>query len=294
MARTLHLSRFLLLAPTLAAFSNLHAQEATRFVLNNGRSIPITAVAINGANLDVKAAADGFNPGQSIPLTTVDHVYGIKPPGIDQSIALLLSGKQDEARRILTPIVASEKITAKFPGNFWVEATRALLLAESLRGDSTTCTALGKDISDSTPEQGTDPFIGLSKALLMPALTTKAADREVAFRDLTIETQPVEVAAYASYFRGCLLIEEKRKPEALEAFLTTPCLYPSASLIVNAACEIKAADLLIELKRPDEALALASSAAREAVGTVLAEEAKKRIDSLKVTESSQTTEANPK
>lgn len=293
MARPHLLSRPLVLAAALAAISPASAQEATRFVLQNGRSIPITAVAITGDKLEIKAAAEGFTPGQTFPLTSVDHVYGIKPPAINQGIALLLTGKPDDARRLLTPVVASEKITAKFPGNFWVEAARALLLAESLRGDSTVCTALAKEIADATPEQGTDPFSPLSKAILMPALTTKASDREVAYRDLLIDSQPADVAGYASYFRGGLLLEEKRKPEALEAFLTTPCLYPSAGLVITAACELKAADMLIEMKRPDEALALANSAARGAAGTVLAEEAKKRIDSLKVTtDDSPTTESN--
>lgn len=286
-------SRSLLLAAALAASPFASAQEGTRFVFQNGKSVPIAAAAITGDKLEIRAAAEGFTPGQSFPLTSVDHVYGIKPAGINEGIALLLTGKQDDARRLLTPIVATEKITAKFPGNFWVEAARALLLAESLRGDSTVCTALAKEIADATPEQGTDPFSPLSKAILMPALTTKASDREVAYRDLLIDSQPADVAGYASYFRGVLLLEEKRKPEALEAFLTTPCLYPSAGLVITAACELKAADILIEMKRPDEALALANSAARGAAGTVLAEEAKKRIDSLKVTtDDSQTTESN--
>lgn len=293
MARPHLTSRLTLLAATLAAVFPASAQEATRFVFQNGRSVPITAAAINGDKLEIKAAAEGFSPGQSFPLASVDHVYGVKPAGINQGLALLLTGKQDDARRLLTPIVASEKVTAKFPGNFWVEAARALLLAEALRGDSTVCTALAKDIADATPEQGTDPFAPLSKAILMPALTTKASDREVAYRDLLIDTQPADVSGYASYFRACLLVEEKRKPEALEAFLTTPCLYPSAGLVITAACELKAADILIEMKRPDEALALANSAARGAAGTVLAEEAKKRIDSLKVTtDASPTTESN--
>ena len=54
------------------------------------------------------------------------------------------------------------------------------------------------------------------------------------------------------------------------------------------------ADLLVELKRPDESLALANSAARGAPGTVIAEDAKKRIESLKTsnTDASQNTESN--
>ncbi len=294
MARPPHFTRSVLLAVALATPTLAQAQDGSRFVLQNGRSIPISAVSVSGNNLSVTAAADGFNPGQTIPLSSVDHVYGTKPAGINQGLALLLTGKHEDARRLLTPIVAAEKITAKYPGNYWVEAARALLLAESLRGDAPTCTALGKEISDATPEQGNDPFIGLSKALLMPALTTKASDREVALRDLMIESQPADVAAFASYFRGNLLIEEKRKPEALEAYLTTPCLYPSAGLVITAACEVKAADLLLEMKRPDEALALANSATRGAPGTVIAEEAKKRIESLKTStdDASQNTESN--
>jgi hypothetical protein len=274
--------RFMLVAISLAAGQAvfLHAAEPARIVLQNGKSIPITALTLQAEKFVVKTASDGFNPGNSFSAQSVDHVYGIKPPELNQGIALLLTGKPDEARKLLEPIVSEHRITAKIPGNFWFGAARALLVAHAVSGNAAECSAIGKEISDSTPQQGADSIVFLGKALLMPP-STKFEDRDQALQDLTTGTRPADICAYASFFRGELLRKEKRDAEALEAYLSVPCLYPSGGLILNAAAEIQAADLLTALKRRDEARLLLNSALRVSAGTVLAEEANKRVENLK-------------
>lgn len=257
------------------------AAEPAMIVFQNGRSIPISAVALQADKLVVKTAAEGFTPGQSFPLVSADHVYGEKPAEVNQAVALLLNGKAADARKLLEPIVAAHQVTAKIPGNFWLEAARALLVAHAVDSDATSCTAVGKEISDATPAQGIDPFVTLGKALLMPSLTTKMEDREVALRDLTTDNLPAEVGAYASFYRGNLFKKEKKDAEALEAYLSVPCLYPSGGLILNAAAELQAADFLTALGRRDEAVAHVNSALRNCAGTVLADEANKRLETLK-------------
>ena len=90
------------------------------------------------------------------------------------------------------------------------------------------------------------------------------------------------MCAYASFFRGNLLKKEKRNPEALEAYLFVPCLFPTGGLVLNAAAEIQAADFLTaQGGRREEATALLHSAVRDGVGTLLVKEADKRLESLK-------------
>ena len=89
------------------------------------------------------------------------------------------------------------------------------------------------------------------------------------------------MCAFASFFRGNLFKKEKRNAEALEAYLSVPCLFPSGGLAVMAVAEVLAADMLSALSRRDEAVALCRSAVRNAVGTTLAQEASKRIEDLK-------------
>ncbi len=237
-------------------------------------------MALQGDKLVVTAAVDGYLPGQAFPLTIADHIYGIKPAGLNPATALLLTGKSAEALKLLEPIVAEHRITAKIAGNFWVEAARAALVAYAVEGNAAKCTEIGKEISDATPAQGIDPFVSLGKALLMPT-TAKVADKEVAFRDLTTGNLPADVAAYASYYRANLLKGAKRDAEALEAYLMVPGLYPSGSLILNAAAELNASELLVALNRREEAIALLNSSVRNSADTLLAVEANKRLESLK-------------
>lgn len=266
------------------------AAEPIRIVFQNGRSVPISSVALQGDKLTITAAAEGFNPGQAFPLASADHVFGDKPAELNPGIALLLMGKPGDALKLLEPLVASQRITAKIPGNFWLDAARAALVAYATSGNAAKCAEIGKEISDATPAQGIDPFVSLGKALLLPA-STSAADREVALRDLTTDNLPADVCAYASFHRGNLLAGLKRdsdpvkaaqqNADALEAYLMVPCLYPSGGMILNSIAELKAAEFLVTLGRREEAVALLESSAREAAGTLAAVEAAKRLESLK-------------
>jgi tetratricopeptide (TPR) repeat protein len=255
--------------------------ETLDVVLQNGRSIPVSALSLEGDKFVVKTAVEGFNAGQALPMSMADHIYGDKPAAINQAIALLLTGKPKEAQALLKPVVESHRITAKIPGNFWLDAARSYLVACAVNLDTADTTSIGKEISDATPSQGIDPFISLGKALLMPVLTTSSEDRAIALNALITDNMPADLCAYASFFRGNMLKKDKKNAEALEAYLAVPCLYPSGGLILNAAAELQAADLLAELKRREEALALVQSALRASTGTLLAEEANRRLTSLK-------------
>lgn len=255
--------------------------EPLQVVLQSGRSIPVSALSLEGDKFVVQTTTEGFTVGQSFPLTMADHIYGESPVEINQALALVLTGKAKEAEALLLPVVKRHSITAQIPGNFWIDAARVLLVAYAIHGDVTNTTDFGKKISDATAAQGTDSFAMLGKALLMPALSSKAAERELALRDLTTENHTATLCAYASFFCGNILKKEMKTAEALEAYLAVPCLHPSGSFILNAAAELQAADLLAALGRHEEALALVESALRVSTGTVLADEANTRITSLK-------------
>jgi hypothetical protein len=201
-----------------------------------------------------------------------------------------LTDKPAEALKLLEPIIADHRLTAKIPGNFWLEAARGALLAYAVTGNTAKTSEIGKEISDATPSQGIDPFVSLGKALLLPA-SASADDREVALRDLTTDNLPADVCAYASFYRGHLLAGLKRDKDpakalkqdaaALEAFLMVPCLYPSGGMTLNAVAELKAAELLVAVERREEAIALLNSSIRGAGGTLVAAEASQRLETLK-------------
>jgi hypothetical protein len=250
-----------------------------QLVFQNGRSIPLSSVDIAQDKVLIKTAADGFDAGQSFPLTAVSHVFGDRPAELNQAIALLLFDRHKEAIDLLEPLLAAHRVSAKIPGNFWIESARTLLVCFALTGDAARCTQLGKDISDATPPQGNDPFVSLGKALLMPA-SVSPEDRDMSLKDLTADEMPADVAAYASFYRSRLFKEQKKNAEALQALLAVPCLYPSGGLILNAAAEIHASDLLASLSRRDEATHLINSALRVSQGTILIEEGNKRLESM--------------
>jgi hypothetical protein len=250
-----------------------------QLVFQNGRSIPLSSVDIAQDKVLIKTAADGFDAGQSFPLTAVSHVFGDRPAELNQAIALLLFDRHKEAIDLLEPLLAAHRVSAKIPGNFWIESARTLLVCFALTGDAARCTQLGKDISDATPPQGSDPFVSLGKALLMPA-SVSPEDRDMSLKDLTANEMPADVAAYASFYRSRLFKEQKKNAEALQALLAVPCLYPSGGLILNAAAEIHASDLLASLSRRDEATHLINSALRVSQGTILIEEGNKRLESM--------------
>jgi hypothetical protein len=267
-----------------------NAAEPIRIVFQNGRSVAVSAVTLQGDVLAMVAVSDGFGSGQVFPLTSADHVYGVKPAEIDPAIALLLMDKPTEALHLLEPVIASQRVTARIPGNFWLEAARAALVAYAVDGNAAKCQEIGKQISEATGVPGTEPFVSLGKALLLPG-STKISDREVALRDLTTDNLPANVCAFASLYRANLLNGMKRdgnpdkalkqNMEVLNAYLMAPCLFPSGSMILNGVAELKAAELLATLGRRDEAVALLKSSARNSAGTLVAVEANKRLDSLK-------------
>ncbi|MEO5914720.1 MAG: hypothetical protein ABIS50_10835 [Luteolibacter sp.] len=273
-------SAILICLASAASLSRVGAEQAARIVFQNGRSVPVSAVVVQGNQIVVKGPAEGFSEGQTFPLESADHVYGDKPVEVNRGIALVLMGKSADALKLLEPVVAQQRMTAKIPGNFWIEAARATLVAYALNGDTAKCADIGKEISDATPVQGIDPFVSLGKALMLP-VSTKAADRETAFRDLTTDNLPTAVCAYASFFRGNALKDAKKDAEALEAYLTVPCLFPSGGMILNAVAELNAAEYLTALGRRDEALPLLHSSVRESGDTLVAAEANKRLESLK-------------
>lgn len=270
--------------------SSASAAEPIRIIFQNGRSIPISAVTLQADKLVIKDAADGFTAGQSFPLSSADHVFGDKPAPINPAIALLLTDKPADSLKLLEPIVAEQRITAKIPGNFWLEAARAALVGYALTGNSAKCAEIGEEISDATPAQGIDPFVSLGKALLLPS-STKLEERSVALRDLTTDNLPGDVCAYATFFRGQLLkgtkrnadVAEARKQDAetLEAFLMVPCLFPTGGMILNAVAELNASQYLVTLGRRDEAVALLKSSIRQSADTIVIADANKRLESLK-------------
>jgi hypothetical protein len=269
------------LLPLALAFTTVPLMaDPAQLVFQNGRSIPLGSVDIAQDQILIKTAADGLSAGQTFPLSSVSHVFGSRPAELNQAIALLLFDRAKEAIALLEPLLAAHRVSAKIPGNFWLESARALLVCYAVTGDAARCTQLGKEISDATSLQGSDPFVSLGKVLLMPS-SVSPADRDVSLKDLTADEMPADVAAYASFYRSRPLKEQKKNAEALQALLAVPCLYSSGGLILNAASEILAADMLAGLKRTDEATRLINSALRVAQGTILTDEANKRLESLK-------------
>jgi tetratricopeptide (TPR) repeat protein len=262
------------------ALTQGHAAEPTQIVLQNGRMVPLASLALQGEKFMVKSEAEGFAVGAAIPMASVDHVFGDKPEGTNQAIALLLIGKTKDARKLLEPILAEHKDTAKLSGNFWLEAARAALVANSLEGAFTACGPIGKEISDATPAQGIDSFVTLSKVLLMP-LSTKVNDREAALRDLMTDNQPAELCAYACFFRAELFKKDKRDDEALEAYLSVFCLFPSGGMVINGVAQFKAAEILTARGRGEDAVPLIHSSIRNTKGTAVEAMAAELLKTIK-------------
>ncbi|MCX6877860.1 MAG: hypothetical protein NTW21_29215 [Verrucomicrobia bacterium] len=252
----------------------------TQLVLQNGRAVPISAVSMQKDQFLVKTDTDNFMAGASIPVSSVDHVVGDKPAAINQAVALLLTGKSKDARKLLAPVLAEHADTAKLPGTFWLEAARAVLVTDGLDGFAGPCAALGKEISEATPDSGPDPFVALGKALLQPA-TAKVTEREAALREVISDDMPDDLCAYASFFLAELLRNDRRKDAALDTYLAVPCLYPSGGIVVNGMAQLRAAEILTAQGSRDEALALVHSAIRNSKGTVAAELAAKLLESIK-------------
>lgn len=254
--------------------------EAPKIVFANGRGISVDAIAIEGGKFVVKKDSDGAVAGQSFSLTQATHVSGEKPAAINQAIALVLLEKPKEALALLEPVLAGQKASAAVPGNYWVEAARTALYANSLYNEPAKAETLGKEISDATPQQGNDPSIRLGKAMALPK-SVKSTDRIGAFGDLVAEELPAEISALASFCRAKLLQSYERPDEAFQAYLTVGCIYPTGGIVVTSASELRAAEILSAKNRREEAVALLTSAERGAKGTAIGDEAAKLLESMK-------------
>jgi hypothetical protein len=258
-----------------------HAAEPVRIVLQNNRSILLSAVTLQGNNLAITGTVEGFAAGQLIPLESVDHVFGDKPPELSVAVAWVTLDKPVNALKLLDPILSSQRPTAKFPGNFWLEAARTALMANAQMGNTAKCGELAKEIAEATPQAGNEPFEALAKVLLMPSATNPSL-RETALNDIILSQPAADVCGYAAFFKGNVLKNAKKTPEALESYLTVVGLFPSGNVTLNAAAEFRAAEILAAMpERREEAVALLRSSVAHAPGTALATEATSRLESLK-------------
>ena len=284
--------RFILLVFAIISLplSRASAAEPVQIVFKSGKSIPLNAVVLQGANLVVTKTTANFTEGQTFPLASATHICGDRPEALDLGIVLLLSDKPEEALKLLEPIVAEQRITASIPGSFWLEAARVTVIAYAVSKSPNKVEDLSKEISTSSAVHRGDPFTTLAKALLMSSLTN-FEEKESSLRSLASDSMPADVAAYASFYRGNLLNGAKRNKDpdkaieqtmaVLNAYLSVSTLYSSGSRILNGAVELKAADILISLNRRPEAITLLNSSIQDADGTLIAEEAANRLKSVK-------------
>lgn len=266
---------------TLLSFAPVsRAADPLRIVFKGGRSLPIDAVTIENGQFKVLTAQDGFEAGKTFKTDLADYISGEKPEAINRGVAFVLMDKPVEAIGQLESVLNSQKITASIQGNYWIETARALLVAYARIGNNAKMEALGKELADATPEPGIDAGMLLAKAISLP-LSTRSDERLNAFGDLLDDKNPTDVAAYAAFFRANFLSRTKKEAEALQGYLTVPCLYPTGGSVINGAAELFASELLAKQSRREEAVALLRAAINDARGTAIAEEAKKRLESLK-------------
>lgn len=276
-----HLARPAVLAGVFAAIAPGSSRAATppQLVLQNGRAVPIAAVSFQNGQLLVKETTPEFAANTAIPMAQADYVTGDKPAEINQAIALMLTGKPRDAAKLLDPLLTQHLCTNKLPGNFWLEAARAATIAHALDANPKAAGDLIKAISDATPAQGTDPYYNLVRAISQ-AGAAKVQDGVDAYGVIANDNLPADLCAYAAFFRAELLREHKRDAEALEGYLSISCLFPSGGLTINGLARFRAAELLVAMKRRDEALALANSATRCVRGTAVEESLKKLLESI--------------
>lgn len=269
-----------ILTVAFSAFASAQDAISIVFTLNGvSKSIPIDNLNHQADKFTVKTPGEGL-PTIPLELAWASHVSGSEPPQIAEAIGLLLMNKPSDALALLDPIMETHKLTAKIPGNYWMKAARAALVAHSINRATSKCAEIGKEISDATPAAGDDPAVALSNVMLTP-LSVSINDRIKAYADLANDGSPPEISAYASYFRGNLLRTAKRHKEALEAYLTIPAVYPTCGRVIVAAAELNAAELIANLNRRDEAILYLEDAQREGKGTVVGAEAEKRIPLVK-------------
>lgn len=243
-------------------------------------SIPVEKLSFANGKYVLKEAGDKKYPAGPFDAAWASHISGEEPSQIAEAVGLLLMNKPSDAIALLDPIMEQHQITSKVPGNFWIRAARAALVAHSVNRASSKCVEIGQAISDATPAAGDDPSVALSKAMLTP-LTVKIDDRIGALEALANDASPAEVSAYASFFRGNLLKTARKNDLALESYLSIPARFPTCGRVIIAAAELNAGELLAGLNRREEAVLCLEDAVREGKGTAVGAEAEKRIPLVK-------------
>lgn len=269
-----------ILGIALSAFTV--AQDETSIVFTVGgvsKSIPIEKLTLANNKFTVKDPGDKY-PAVPLELAWASHVSGEEPPQIAEAVGLLLMNKPSDAVTLLDPVLEKHQITAKIPGNYWIRAARAALVAHSINRATAKCAEIGKAISDATPVAGDDPSVALSNAMLTP-LSVKIDDRIAALEALANDGSPPEVSAYACFFRGNLLKTARKEALALDSYLSIPSRFPTCGRVIVAAAELNAGELLAKLNRRPEAILCLEDAIREGKGTVISAEAEKRIPQIR-------------
>lgn len=270
----------LLAASRLSADPAPQARQVPQVVLQNGRVVPLSMLALDGDQYVVKGEVAGFQRGAVIPLDSVDHVFGGAPEELHRATALMLSGRPGDAFQLLVPIMRDHKDAARIPGNHWVVAARLALVAKALLGDGPGCEELRQGIAGAAKERRIEPFTLLEKALRIP-VPARAEEREAALGGLAMDDLPAEVCALACFFRAELLQRDKRNAEALEAYLMIPCLFPSGGRVLTGMGQLRAAQMLAEQGRREEAVALVRAAIRNTRGTTAEQTAEKLLQTVK-------------
>lgn len=256
--------------------------EAPRLVFRSGitfRSVPVSALRAEGGNFVLTQAVDNLAANTQIPATSVLRVSGGEPEEITKATALMLTGAPGAAIKLLDPLLQSQRATATVPGNFWVNAARMKIVAAAMEGDAKTVDSTSTDLVN-TSKLTTDPTPSLGQIILESRLG-KLEERLQRFDDFVNENRPPRINGLAQYLRADILAGFKRDKEALDGFLTVPALNPTASAVVVAACEFRAAQLLTKMGRKAEAIASYEAIVGSVPGTALAEKSSEILKSLK-------------
>lgn len=268
-----------ILALALSAFAVAQDEISVVFTVSGvSKSVPIEKLTLAAGKFNVKDPGDKYPP--VLNENWASHVSGSEPPQISEAVGLLLMNKPSDAIALLDPVMEKHAVTAKIPGNYWIRAARAALVAHSINRATSKCEEIGKAISDATPVAGDDPSVALSRAMLTP-LSVKIDDRIAALESLANDASPAEVSAYASFFRGNLLKTARKNDLALDSYLWIPARFPTCGRVIVAAAELNAGELLATLGRRDEAILCMEDAVREGKGTAIGAEAEKRIPLVK-------------
>lgn len=170
-----------------------------RIVFQQGVAIPIDALELQGEELVTTREVSGTPAGTRIPLGDGIYVTGAKPAGTTNGLALLLENKPAEALAQLGPVLNSHLVTARTPGNFWVDTARIAAVAYSMNGDASGLQQVA-DILEST-QGAADPMIAVAEELSKESIFTAEAKVERLLEKVN-DANPTIVNALIYYFVG--------------------------------------------------------------------------------------------